>query len=88
MTAVRSGKKRAGAGAVLADLMLILTALFFDALDVAWIKRTWFFVSCAAFLGVSYVIWMSLIVVHSVNGLQKPITLREIRSALAARCPV
>jgi len=32
---MRSGKKRAGAGAVLANLMLILTALFFDALDVA-----------------------------------------------------
>jgi len=34
---MRSGKKRAGAGAgaVLANLMLILTALFFDVLDVA-----------------------------------------------------
>ena len=61
MTAMHSGKKRAGAiaGAVLADVMMILTALFFGASEVAWIKWTWFIVSCAAFLGVYYVIWVS-----------------------------
>ncbi len=61
MTAMHSGPKRAGAiaGAVLADLLMIFTALFFGASEVAWIKWTWFLVSCIAFLGVYYVIWVS-----------------------------
>jgi len=61
MTAMHSGEKRAGAiaGAVLADIMMILTAFFFGASEVAWIKWTWFIISCAAFLGVYYVIWVS-----------------------------
>lgn len=62
MTAMHSGKKHTGAitGIVLADVMMILTALFFGASEVAWIKWTWFVISCAAFLGVYYVIWVSL----------------------------
>ncbi len=61
MTAMHAGEKRAGAiaGAVLADLLMILTAFFFGASEVAWIKWTWFIISCAAFLGVYYVIWIS-----------------------------
>jgi len=61
MTAMHSGQKRAGpiVGAVLADVMMILTAFFFGASEVAWIKWTWFIISCAAFLGVYYVIWVS-----------------------------
>jgi len=61
MTAMHSGPKRAGAiaGAVLADLLMIFTALFFGASEVPWIKWTWFLVSCIAFLGVYYVIWVS-----------------------------
>jgi len=60
MTAMHSGQKRAGpiAGAVLADVMMILTAFFFGASEVAWMKWTWFIISCAAFLGVYYVIWV------------------------------
>ncbi len=60
MTAMHGGEKRAGAiaGAVLADLMMILTAFLFGASEVAWIKWTWFIISCAAFLGVYYVIWV------------------------------
>lgn len=61
MTAMHSGPKGAGAiaGAVLADLLMIFTALFFGASEVPWIKWTWFLVSCIAFLGVYYVIWVS-----------------------------
>ncbi len=61
MTAMHAGEKRAGAiaGILLADVMMILTSLFFGASEVAWIKWTWFIVSCAAFLGVFYVIWIS-----------------------------
>ncbi len=61
MTAMHAGEKRAGAlaGIVLADLMMILTAFFFGASEVAWIKWTWFLISCVAFLGVYYVIWIS-----------------------------
>jgi bacteriorhodopsin len=61
MTAMHAGQKRPGAiaGVVLADVMMILTAFFFGISEVAWIKWTWFIVSCAAFLGVFYVIWVS-----------------------------
>lgn len=61
MTAMHAGDKRSGAiaGAVLADVMMILTAFFFGASEVAWIKWTWFIISCAAFLGVYYVILVS-----------------------------
>lgn len=63
MTAQHSGMKRHGAvaGLLLADLMMILTALFFGLSDVAWIKWTWFLISCVAFLAVFYVIWVSLL---------------------------
>ncbi len=67
MTAMHSGEKRSGsiAGIVLADVMMILTSLFFGASEVAWIKWTWFIISCAAFLGVFYVIWVTLMEVNS-----------------------
>ncbi len=59
MTAMRHGPKRHGAivGAVLADVMMIITAFIFGSSLVGWTKWTWFIVSCAAFLGVYYVIW-------------------------------
>ena len=61
MTAMHAGEKRPGAiaGVVLADLMMILTAFFFGASEVVWIKWTWFLISCVTFLGVYYVIWVS-----------------------------
>lgn len=61
MTAMHAGEKRAGAfaGIVLADLLMIATAFLFSASEIAWIKWTWFIISCAAFLGVYYVIWVS-----------------------------
>ncbi len=63
MTAMHAGPKRAGAlsGIVLADLIMVLTALFFGASEVPWIKWTWFAISCIAFLFVYYVIWVSLL---------------------------
>ena len=61
LTAMHGQSKRTGAfaGIVLADLMMILTALFFGASEVLWIKWTWFLISCIAFLGVYYVLWVS-----------------------------
>ena len=63
MTATHAGPKPAGAisGIVLADLMMVLTAMFFGASEVLWIKWTWFAISCIAFLFVYYVIWVSLL---------------------------
>lgn len=60
LAATHAGVKRGGllAGAVIADLIMILTAFFFAAAEVDWMKWTWFIVSCAAFIGVYYVIWM------------------------------
>lgn len=61
MTAMHTGPKRAGiiTGVVLADLLMIATALFFGASEIASLKWIWFLVSCIAFLGVYYVIWVS-----------------------------
>ncbi len=58
-TAMRHLPKRHGAivGAVLADVMMIVTAFAFGASEVGWTKWTWFLVSCVAFLGVYYCIW-------------------------------
>ena len=51
----------AAGGLLLADLMMILTALFFGLSVTSWIKWTWFLISCAAFGGVFYVLWVSLL---------------------------
>ena len=59
MTAMRHVPKRHGAivGAILADVMMIVTAFAFGASEQGWTKWTWFIVSCVAFLGVYYAIW-------------------------------
>lgn len=59
ISGMHAGKKHAGllTGAVLSDLLMIATAFCFSASEVAWIRWTWFIISCAAFLGVYYVIW-------------------------------
>ena len=61
MTAMHAGPKRAGiiVGVILADLMMILTALFFGASEIPALKWLWFLVSCIAFLGVYYVLLVS-----------------------------
>jgi bacteriorhodopsin len=62
-TAMHSGHRRGGlvAGLILSDVMMILTSLFFGASEVIWIKWTWFLISCIAFLGVYYVMWVGLL---------------------------
>ena len=61
LTSMRHGQKRYGAitGAVLADVLMIVTAFAFGASVVTWVKWAWFAISCLAFLGVYYVIWVS-----------------------------
>ena len=61
LTAMHAGRKQAGAitGMLLADVMMIITAFAFAASETGWMKWTWFIISCAAFLGVYYVIWVS-----------------------------
>ena len=61
VTAMHSGRRHAGifVGVILADLMMIATAFFFGLSEIAWLKWTWFLISCIAFLGVYYVIWVS-----------------------------
>ena len=70
MTAMHAGHKRTGviAGAVIADVIMIVTAFAFGASEVAWMKWTWFIISCVAFLGVYYVIWVSQM---QANGLER-----------------
>lgn len=62
LTAQHAGLRRPGLllGVVLADVLMIVTALFFGLSGVAWIKWTWFLISCGAFLAVYYVIWVGL----------------------------
>ena len=59
-TAMHSGLRRRGlvAGLLLADVLMIVTALFFGATETVWIKWTWFAVSCVAFLAAYYVVWI------------------------------
>ena len=63
LTAQHSGIRRPGAvgGVLLADLLMIATALFFGLSVTLWIKWTWFLISCVAFLGVFYVLWVSYV---------------------------
>lgn len=60
LTATHAGPKRPGMllGVVLADVMMIVTAFVFGASEQDFTKWTWFIVSCAAFLGVYYVLWV------------------------------
>lgn len=62
-TSMPSGLRRSGAvlGMLLADLMMIATAFAFGTSVVEWIKWTWFIISCVAFLGVYYVMWVALL---------------------------
>lgn len=60
ITATHNGIKQWGAlaGVVLFDVIMIATAFAFGAAEVDWIKWTWFTISCIAFLGVYYIIWV------------------------------
>ena len=40
---------------------MIATALFFGFSVTSWIKWTWFLISCVAFLGVFYVLWVTFL---------------------------
>lgn len=61
MTSQHSGIRRPGAvgGLLLADVIMVATAMFFGFSVISWIKWTWFLISCIAFLGVYYVLWVS-----------------------------
>ncbi len=60
---MHSGLRRGGliTGLLLADIMMIMTSFFFGAIDIGWMKWTWFAISTAAFLAVYYVIWVPLL---------------------------
>ncbi len=62
LLAVHSRPRNLGlvAGLLLADLLMVLTALFFGLSIVSWIKWTWFLVSCGAFAAVYWVMWVPL----------------------------
>ena len=60
LVATHNGPKRPAllAGAVIADVMMILTAFIFGASETDSTKWTWFAISCIAFVGIYYIIWM------------------------------
>lgn len=62
MLAIHSRPRHYGliAGLLLADLLMIVTALFFGVSVTAWIKWTWFLISCGAFAAVYWVMWVPL----------------------------
>ena len=47
-------------GVLIADVIMILTALFFGLSSTAWIKWTWYLISCGAFVAVYYAIWVGM----------------------------
>ena len=62
LSAQHAGTRRAWplVGLLLADVLMIVTALFFGLSTVSWIKWTWFAISCGAFAAVYYVLWLPL----------------------------
>ena len=60
---MHSGLRRGSlvAGLLLSDILMIVTAFLFGAIDITWMKWTWFLVSCIAFLPVYYVMWGPLL---------------------------
>ena len=58
MTALHGAHRRAGlvAGLLTADLVMIVTGMFFGLSDDPAAKWTWYVTSCIAFLGVYYVL--------------------------------
>ncbi|WP_342150556.1 bacteriorhodopsin [Methylorubrum sp. SB2] len=61
-TAMHSGLRRPAVvwGLIGSDLIMIVTALAFGLSEVAWVKWTWFAISCGAFLAVFYGIFVQL----------------------------
>lgn len=61
-TAMHASLRRPGllVGIVVSDVIMIVTALLFGLSGVAWIKWSWFAISCGAFLAVYYVIYGGL----------------------------
>ncbi len=63
VTALHSGMRRGGmvAGLLISDVLMIVTSFVFGASAVEWVKWTWFLISCVAFLGVFYVMWVPML---------------------------
>ncbi|GBR11381.1 bacteriorhodopsin [Asaia spathodeae] len=70
------GRKRGDLllGAVSADVIMVITAFAFSASENIVSRWIWFLLSCIAFLGVYYVIWVSQL---EANRLERP----EVQSA-------
>ena len=62
MTALHGAHRRAGlvAGLLVADVVMILTGLFFGLSDYPFAKWTWYITSCVAFLAVYYVLFVPM----------------------------
>ncbi len=86
MTAMHAGPKRTGAitGIILADVMMIVTAFAFGASTVAFAKWAWFVISCIAFVGVYYVLWISHMQANAAERDDVRSTYRRNASVLSA----
>jgi bacteriorhodopsin len=62
MTALHGAHRRAGlvAGVIAADIVMILTGLFFGASQDALMKWIWYITSCIAFIAVYYVLFVPM----------------------------
>ena len=76
---MRAGPRSPGAitGVILADLMMIVTAFAFGASVEPMIKWAWFGISCVAFLGVYYVLWVPH---FQANKLERDDTRKDYRT--------
>ena len=79
ITAMRAGARSPGAilGVILADLMMIVTAFAFGLSVDPVLKWSWFGISCAAFLGVYYVLWVPNL---QANKLERDDTRKDYRT--------
>ena len=71
LTAMHGLKKRWGVifGLIGSDILMILSALFFGITSDQWTRWMWYVISCGAFLGVYYGIWVQL---RKINALAAP----------------
>ena len=62
LTALRDGREKAGymVAIITLDVLMIVTGLIASLAVVPFIKLVWFVWSCAAFLGVLYILWIPL----------------------------
>ena len=80
MTAMHGIKTRKGVilGLIGSDVLMIVSALFFGITSDLWTRWMWFVISCGAFAGVYYGIWVQL---KKINAMTTPDVQKAFKSS-------